>query len=164
MDSKTKQYKQTHFDKIKATAEEIECECGCGERLLNKDDYGRTRNFISGHNRRRRNDGQTAKQRYYAINKIEAKARARVAKTPRARRIKGELVVLKGGKCLHCSITYDGNNACIFQFHHQNPAEKLFNITTGTISNKNMKDILKEVEKCVLLCANCHALHHGGGY
>lgn len=70
---------------------------------------------------------------------------------------KFELINLKGGACEKC-----GYNKCIaaLDFHHSNPNEKLFQIDVRHISNKNMKDLLKELDKCVLLCANCHREEH----
>ena len=153
---KRKQYKKTHFDKIKAKAQEIECKCGCGQKLLDYDNYGRKHEYVSGHNGR--------KHHYYEKHKDEVKEKAKKAKIPRGKRIKGELVAEKGGKCMSCELKYDGNNACVFQFHHRDPKEKKFNVTTGTINDKNMSVIREEIEKCDLLCGNCHALYHGGGY
>lgn len=60
-----------------------------------------------------------------------------------------------GGKCTACG--WSGHQAA-FQFHHTNPKEKDFII--GNIANKSWDSILKELKKCILLCANCHAIHH----
>lgn len=64
---------------------------------------------------------------------------------------KKKLVELKGGKCYNC-----GYNKCLkaLQFHHLNPKEKLFQISRY---DGSFKKILNESNKCILLCANCHA-------
>lgn len=51
--------------------------------------------------------------------------------------------------------------ACL-DFHHRDPATK----TRGIATFVRMDDILAEIAKCVVLCANCHRKHHyehGGG-
>jgi hypothetical protein len=48
------------------------------------------------------------------------------------------------------------------QFHHVNPQEKDFTIGEININKNNfqMELLYKEVDKCKLLCANCHAEEH----
>ena len=46
----------------------------------------------------------------------------------------------------------------ILQFHHINPKNKLFELSDyGT---HNIESIDREIEKCVLLCSNCHDEFH----
>lgn len=73
------------------------------------------------------------------------------------RRLRGKLTAVKylGGKCNRCG--YDKHTAAM-EFHHKNPAEKEFNI--GCIANKKWATIIKELDKCELLCSNCHRIHH----
>ena len=61
-----------------------------------------------------------------------------------------------GGKCQNCEY-----NRCLraLTFHHINPLEKEHNISSGYTSWEKMK---KELEKCVLLCSNCHMEIHAG--
>lgn len=50
----------------------------------------------------------------------------------------------------------EDHQACI-EFHHLNPAKKRFNISMAVISGRYSKGIiLKELEKCIPVCANCH--------
>lgn len=60
-----------------------------------------------------------------------------------------------GGKCSKC-----GYNKSIraLQFHHLDPKEKEFGISAGTL--RSWEKTEKELSKCVLLCANCHAEEH----
>lgn len=67
-------------------------------------------------------------------------------------------IINKGGKCERC-----GYNKCegALQFHHLNPNEKAFALSNINISKTvDMNKLLKEVDKCILLCANCHAEEH----
>jgi len=42
-------------------------------------------------------------------------------------------------------------------FHHEDPNKKDFNISGKSYSFERMK---KEVDKCILLCGNCHGEVH----
>ena len=46
----------------------------------------------------------------------------------------------------------------LLDFHHRNPTEKDFNIAKDC--KKKLEIILKELEKCDVLCANCHREWH----
>ena len=62
---------------------------------------------------------------------------------------KKDLIDYKGGKCEKCG--YD--NPVALQFHHKDPSEKDFTILS---TNRNVKLLFEEADKCMLLCANCH--------
>lgn len=49
---------------------------------------------------------------------------------------------------------------CI-DFHHRDPKTKSFTIGGGSV-NYSFKSIMKEIDKCVSVCKNCHALYHAG--
>ena len=70
---------------------------------------------------------------------------------------KYEAILNRGGKCEKCG--YDKNIAS-FEFHHLDPNEKEFNIDVRKFSNTKLTDLQKELDKCVLLCANCHREEH----
>lgn len=60
-----------------------------------------------------------------------------------------------GGKCSICG--YDKNYAAL-QFHHRDPSTKEFTIAAKHWGDDNM---FSEIEKCDLICGNCHAeIHH----
>lgn len=74
--------------------------------------------------------------------------------------IKQKCVDYKGGKCEIC-----GYNKCLrsLDFHHKNPNEKDFDIGSSTYGKKIVRnwDRLKpELDKCMLLCKNCHGEIH----
>lgn len=72
------------------------------------------------------------------------------------KRTKLKLIDYKGGKCQVC-----GYNKCTaaLEFHHVNPEEKDFGISGCSRSFENLK---AEVDKCVLVCSNCHKEIHAG--
>ena len=72
------------------------------------------------------------------------------------KKTKEKLIEYKGGKCQIC-----GYNKCIsaLEFHHLDPSQKDFNISGGTKSFEKAKI---EVDKCVLVCSNCHREIHAG--
>ena len=59
--------------------------------------------------------------------------------------------------CVECG--YDEHHSAL-QFHHRNPIEKVFNL--ARCENFTWQMIQKEVEKCDVLCSNCHAIHEFG--
>lgn len=70
------------------------------------------------------------------------------------KRKKIELVEYKGGSCIKC-----GYNKCIsaLEFHHIDPNGKDFSIGGKSWSFERLK---KEVDKCILVCSNCHREIH----
>lgn len=71
-------------------------------------------------------------------------------------RYKQLLVDYKGGACQIC-----GYNRCIqaLDFHHIDPDTKSFSISGGT---KSLDKLKQEVDKCILVCSNCHREIHAG--
>lgn len=59
-------------------------------------------------------------------------------------------------KCLICG---EAEPVCL-DFHHKDPNEKDF--TIGKHRNKSKENLIKEIEKCVCVCANCHRKIHAG--
>ena len=72
----------------------------------------------------------------------------------RQKQLKVRAVEYLGGKCSCC-----GYNKYIgaLEFHHKNPSEKDFEVTS---IKRKWEIVLKELEKCVLLCSNCHREEH----
>ena len=74
------------------------------------------------------------------------------------RQRKENLIYIMGGKCQLCG--YDKSPAA-FDFHHIHPEEKKFTFS-NTNCYQNKEKITEELQKCALLCANCHReLHYG---
>jgi hypothetical protein len=56
-------------------------------------------------------------------------------------------------RCADCG----ENHPATLHFHHRNPKEKEFNIADFVRSGKSVEALEKEMSKCIVLCANCHA-------
>lgn len=72
------------------------------------------------------------------------------------KRTKQYLVKYKGGKC---EIETCGYDKCIdaLEFHHRDPNKKDFGIGGST---KSIEKLKAEVDKCIMVCANCHREIH----
>jgi 5-methylcytosine-specific restriction endonuclease McrA len=75
----------------------------------------------------------------------------------RQRAVKQKAVNYLGGKCIVCN--YDKHIGAL-EFHHVNPEEKEFSI--GQVKLSSFERMRTELDKCVILCANCHREFHGG--
>lgn len=62
----------------------------------------------------------------------------------------------KDKKCAHCGFSHPA--ALIF--HHINKEEKYHEISFMLINGWSQKKILEEINKCEILCSNCHMIHH----
>lgn len=68
-----------------------------------------------------------------------------------------ELIKLRGGKCEICGYN---KNISVLEFHHVDPNEKELKLDIRHLSNSNLDKIEKELDKCILVCANCHREIH----
>lgn len=78
-------------------------------------------------------------------------------KLQREKNNKIKSIEYKGGECQCCGYKkYYGS----LEFHHKSPKEKDFNLSKKATCNI---EILKpELDKCVLVCVNCHREIHAG--
>jgi len=68
-------------------------------------------------------------------------------------------IMYKGGKCKMCGVS--DLPAFCYHFDHRIPEEKSYNV--GRKFNQKINpEIIKELDKCDLLCANCHAIKTWG--
>ena len=80
----------------------------------------------------------------------------KVAECRRNNKLK--LIEYKGGKCEKCS--YNKPIPGSYDFHHTDPSKKDFSISKEG-DTKSIARLKKEVDKCILVCKNCHAeIHH----
>lgn len=93
-------------------------------------------------------------KRTYADRREELKK----AVIKRRRKVKTLAIKYKGSKCIVCS--YDKYQGAL-DFHHVNPNEKDFGISAKGYT-RSWKKIKAELDKCVLVCANCHREIEGG--
>ncbi len=57
--------------------------------------------------------------------------------------------------CIQCGF----NDSRALVFHHRDPSTKSFTISDN-ITRQSKENMLNEIAKCDVLCANCHSIHH----
>lgn len=94
-----------------------------------------------------RNDGR------YRCKKCSVEAVQR-----RREKLKLLAVEYKGGECEVC-----GYKKCVnaLEFHHIDPNEKEFGVGENGYT-RSIEAIKKELDKCILVCSNCHREIHDG--
>jgi hypothetical protein len=61
-----------------------------------------------------------------------------------------------GRRCAHCHQAYPFS---VFDYHHIDPTQKKKAISR-MIPYASAERLREEAKKCIMLCANCHRLHH----
>ena len=99
--------------------------------------------------------GEIDKTKFYGKKRKICKRCQTTYNTEAGRKKKIKAVGYKGGKCKIC-----GYNKCInaLEFHHRDPSTKKEN--WDNMSGWRWERIIKELDKCDLLCANCHREIH----
>ncbi len=59
-------------------------------------------------------------------------------------------------KCIRCGESHPAT----LTFHHKNGSEKSFEIGNALKLGVSLKRLLAEIDKCEVICANCHAKEH----
>jgi len=74
----------------------------------------------------------------------------------RRKKIRMMAVEYKGGKCEIC-----GYDRCVeaLEFHHQDSAKKDFSVSSDGCTRSWVR-VKAELDKCIMLCANCHRETH----
>ena len=67
------------------------------------------------------------------------------------------LIDLRGSCCEKCGYN---KNISAFEFHHKDSSQKESQLDMRKLSNSTMEWIMKEFEKCLMVCANCHREIH----
>lgn len=80
------------------------------------------------------------------------------AQTERWVNIKKKAIEYKGGKCFDCSLV---DSHVVYDFHHKDPTTKEFE--WHKLKIKKWSSIVNELDKCDLLCSNCHRKRHSTG-
>lgn len=76
----------------------------------------------------------------------------------KAWREKRQLEFLEFKKTLKCNRCGFSHPAAL-QFHHTDPSTK--EVAVGAVAGSwSLKRLQKEIDKCEVLCANCHAIEH----
>ena len=94
------------------------------------------------------------RKRTYADRREYIKA----AVVKRRKKIKTMAVEYLGGKCMSCSYC---RSIDALDFHHLDTNSKDFGVSKDGLT-RSWERVRKELDKCVLLCANCHREIHAG--
>lgn len=109
--------------------------------------------------------------KYYYANKEKCAEKARVwrlanleyIKTKQRedkRKRKEQAIQYLGGKCQKCNGTF---HPAVYEFHHIDPETK--DRDPSKMLSLKWERVTAELDKCLLLCANCHRLtHHEDSY
>lgn len=76
---------------------------------------------------------------------------------PISQKMKRILLSTLGSKCSCCGYS---KHLCSLVFHHTNQIDKSFTLDTSNIYKKDIILVLNELDKCELLCQNCHCIKH----
>ena len=93
------------------------------------------------------------RRKWYRIN---AKSAVQIVKERKLRIKKWFRDYKKDLKCSRCSETHPA----VIDFHHRDKSEKDDDIAYFVANGYSTKSIMKEIDKCEVLCANCHRKLH----
>ena len=91
-----------------------------------------------------RNTNQTEATRLWRLSDVVGQT------TSQKHRDKIDAIKLEAG-CMDCGYN---SHSCALDFDHRDPTSKLFTISNG--SSKHWTFIQEEIDKCDIVCANCH--------
>lgn len=94
--------------------------------------------------------------KYYAANKDKMKARAKIGRDKQRQRIRMHILGVKANTpCVDCDILYPPQ---VMEFHHRDGEEKDGNVGDMYQRAVSIERLQQEIDKCDLLCANCHRM------
>lgn len=108
-----------------------------------------------------RSDGRIAQYKLdnrekISIANIEYQRMYRSSGRKQARKL--EMCQYKGGLCKLCGLTATLKTIPAFDFHHLDSSTKVYN--PSDMVNMRWERITHELDKCELLCSNCHRILH----
>lgn len=105
-------------------------------------------------------DKKAYMKKYRQDNKIRLTEISKLKQRKTRATNKAKAVKYLGGCCKHCGLvsTYLG----VYDFHHIDMSEK--EADPGSLLHYRWERIQKELDKCILLCANCHRIEHEKDY
>lgn len=107
-----------------------------------------------------------AAQKYYRNHKekqlerhkqwvLNNKEYIKISQRLKKRERKLEAIKYLGGKCNKCGGSF---HPAVYEFHHRNPQEK--DRDPSKMLQLSWTRLQEELDKCDLLCANCHRMEH----
>ncbi len=93
---------------------------------------------------------KASRRKHYSKNKKSYYQRNEIKR----HQLREYLREIKNKPCLDCGIQYP---FYVMEFDHRDPNAKLRGVTK-LVNNCNMKKLTEEIEKCDVVCANCHRI------
>jgi hypothetical protein len=87
---------------------------------------------------------------------LEVKQKRNLNRTLKRQQKKSDWVAFFGGICLDCKQSFPD---CVFEFHHVDPTTKIHTDPSKVFMFSDVR-IKEELDKCIMLCANCHRIRH----
>lgn len=73
---------------------------------------------------------------------------------------KRRAIEYKGRRCSVCGLVHTCD--AVYEFHHLNPATKIVSKAGNVVGSQCWEKLKSELDKCVIVCANCHRVLHYG--
>jgi hypothetical protein len=93
---------------------------------------------------------------YRQRNKAKLTTQGRVNLQARRKANKEKAAAYFNNECQHCKLV--SPHLCVYDFHHLDMSEK--EADPGSLLHYSWDRIQKELDKCIMLCANCHRIEH----
>ena len=107
------------------------------------------------HDERMAANREAAKRNYYRRKQGIPSSRPYGTTTADKQRLIAE------ARAVGCHFCGELEPVCL-DFHHRNPAEKVFNIASCGNGGITVEMVAAEIAKCEVVCANCHRKLHAG--
>lgn len=75
----------------------------------------------------------------------------------RLRQRKRDVVEHFGNRCNDCGQSFP---PFVYEFHHLDPTQK--DVNPSAAMRRSEKNMWKELDKCIMVCSNCHKIRHWG--
>lgn len=100
-----------------------------------------------------REQNKIAQRKYYALNSKYYKDKAKENKR------QNRIWFSDYKKTISCERCGENHPACL-DFHHIDSKEKRYLVSRMPGVGASINTMLKEIEKCIVLCSNCHRKEH----
>lgn len=95
----------------------------------------------------------------HAINANYKKYRTKTLKRNKERQDKTKYIIRKYREDHVCELCGESESVCL-EFHHLDPSTKSFGLSH--VTTQSDEAINEEIQKCILICSNCHKKVHAG--
>ena len=128
--------------------------CSCCKETKSFEDFNKSKTEKDGRQNFCRYCSNKHRKQYYLQNK--EKETKRIKK--RDEDLRKWLFEYKSNQsCKKCGFN---KHAAALDFHHRDPLQKDITISKMISDSYSKENILKEIQKCDILCSNCHRIFH----